>query len=933
MRSFRLGLIGIVVGVMVLLAGLGLGCLPAQAATAVSFSPKVDYGVGSSPGGVTSADFNDDGWLDLAVANMLSNNVSVLLNKGDGTYLVAVNYPVGSQPWAIAPYDFDRNGSVDLAVTNTDSDNISILLGNGDGTFQGQKTVAVGDYPMSIDIGDFNRDSKMDLAVGNCWSENISILYNDGNGNFQVKGTYPAGGQLRGVTVADLNNDTYLDLATSPYEGFVSVYLGSWDAGNNDLVFGNYVTYQTGSSGAYGIVSDDFNGDNVLDLAVANWNNTCVSVLLGNGDGTYRAGVNYTVGTNPSFITSADLNLDGKIDLAVSNGGSGSVSVLTGNGDGSFQIPPINYGVGSSPYGGVASADYNRDGLPDLAVSNGESTSISVLTNNTPLEVAFDQATISVSEGSGQVVIPVSRTTIGTMNVNYYTVDGTATAGGDYTSGSGTLHFAEGESMKTISIPITDDSRGEAEETFAVKLCNVSSPFLLGITNSIEVTINDNDGQGLPGTIQFGAQALSTVENSEEASLIVERTEGDLGRVSIDYYTVNGTAEAGTDYRAASGTLIFGDNQDSAVIKVLLINDNLQEDDKTFTIHLYNVTGGASVGNPNEMTVTILDDESRPSAEVTGLNLTPGDGEISAAWTDPDSFSLAKIRLYIKPEGGDYGLPVEVDKGVQGYTFTGLINGRTYIVKVVTVCTLNLESIGLSAEAIPVNPESAPDLVVKDSQGSGACYSGGKVNVSFTVQNQGLALAGKCDVKVYLLAAEGDEPTNCIATKSLAALKPGKDKKFNLKITLPPGLTGDNIYLMVAADASNLIEENDDWNNRSLITMALQYPDLAFSAVPTIQGNLETGAKIAIQDIVINQGEAPSGQCEVTYYLWDGNDPASKVLLGKRDMAALKAGKTKKGKVKLTVTTIAPGTWHLLAIVDEANVVKEKDETNNQTSV
>jgi hypothetical protein len=122
----------------------------------------------------------------------------------------------------------------------------------------------------------------------------------------------------------------------------------------------------------------DFNGDRVPDLAVAN--RSGVAVLVGDGDGTFQAPVNYPAGTLPRSVVVADFNGDTLLDLAVSNDDN-KISVLLGNGDGSFQAPQ-GLGAGIEP-GLAAVGDFNRDGMPDLAVSNATPSKVSVLMNNT----------------------------------------------------------------------------------------------------------------------------------------------------------------------------------------------------------------------------------------------------------------------------------------------------------------------------------------------------------------------------------------------------------------------------------------------------------------------------------------------------------------------------------------------------------------------
>ena len=115
---------------------------------------------GDNPCSVTTGDFNGDGKTDLATANAVSKNISVLLGNGDGTFAAAVNYAAGDDPSSVTTGDFNGDGKTDLAAANSDSDNISVLLGNGNGTFAVAVNYAAGDAPFSVTTGDFNGDGK-----------------------------------------------------------------------------------------------------------------------------------------------------------------------------------------------------------------------------------------------------------------------------------------------------------------------------------------------------------------------------------------------------------------------------------------------------------------------------------------------------------------------------------------------------------------------------------------------------------------------------------------------------------------------------------------------------------------------------------------------------------------------------------------------------
>ena len=350
---------------------------------ASGFQTAVNYGVGLYPQAIAAGDFNGDGRTDLAVANgnfSSGGTVSILLGNGDGTYQTAVSYGAGRGPSSITVGDFNADGKTDLAVANVLSANVSVLLGNGDGTFQTAVNYAAGANPRSVAVGDFNGDGKDDLAVANNSDANVTVLLGKGDGTFQAGVNYSADTGPQWVTVGDFNGDGKADLVVADYGpnngsgGNLSVLLG-----NGDGTFRPAVGYAPGYT-PFSVVAGDFNADGKADLAVANAGGNNLSILLGNGDGTFKAAVNYPAGVSPRSVALGDFDGDGKVDLAVASY-SGNVNVLLGNGDGTFQ-PASNYLAGAAPLA-VAVGDFNRDGAADLAVANYLSASVSLMLGKT----------------------------------------------------------------------------------------------------------------------------------------------------------------------------------------------------------------------------------------------------------------------------------------------------------------------------------------------------------------------------------------------------------------------------------------------------------------------------------------------------------------------------------------------------------------------
>jgi hypothetical protein len=329
----------------------------------VSFSLPVTYAVGGDPISMTVADFNGDGHLDLAVLNYANRMVGVMLGNGDGSFQATRYFGEPFPAISVAAGDFNRDGRLDLALT---AGGLSVLLGNGDGTFQYTQTFAGGGYTLAV--GDFNHDGIPDLAGTEGPLGGVDVSLCNGDGTFQAPQFYATGPYATGITVGDFNGDGTTDLAvTDPGNNTVSVLLG-----NGDGTFQPAQNFAAGSTPA-SVAVGDFNGDGKLDLAVGNASFNTVSVLLGNGDGTFQPAQNFAADLEPATVAVGDFNGDGKLDLAVGNAVNqvqGGVSVLLGNGDGTFQAPrnfPILLGGFYQGAFSLAVGDFNGDGRPDLA--------------------------------------------------------------------------------------------------------------------------------------------------------------------------------------------------------------------------------------------------------------------------------------------------------------------------------------------------------------------------------------------------------------------------------------------------------------------------------------------------------------------------------------------------------------------------------------
>ncbi|HET6879570.1 MAG TPA: FG-GAP-like repeat-containing protein, partial [Pirellulales bacterium] len=305
-----------------------------------TFQPPVTvYNFGNdSASSLAAADLNHDGKLDLLalVPSSLGTKLDVFFGNGDGTFQSPKTYAVSSAT-SMALGDVTGDRQTDVVLVGTDSHDaitIQTLLNNGDGTFQSPVTSTLGSFttsqgyvfePTSLAIGDFSGDGKLDAVVANYADSRVLVSQGNGDGTFQ-----------------------------SP----ISYTTEAIPAMQQPLIY----------VGVSALAVGDFNHDGKLDIAASNYAAKSVSVLLGNGDGTFQTSINDSIGAQPYDMVAGDFNGDGNLDLAISDRVSNAVDVLYGNGDGTFQLP-ANVASVNSPMA-MAVADLNQDGLSDLVLTN-----------------------------------------------------------------------------------------------------------------------------------------------------------------------------------------------------------------------------------------------------------------------------------------------------------------------------------------------------------------------------------------------------------------------------------------------------------------------------------------------------------------------------------------------------------------------------------
>ena len=338
------------------------GCGP-SARDPEPFALPTAYKVGKKPATVVAYDMNNDEFPDLLVPNIDDHTLMFFKGNGDGTFQEPLVMNTGREPVALAVADFNNDRIPDAAVCNYGDGTLFIVLGQKDGEFKIQPTVKTGKLPIAITTGDFNNDRKTDLAVTLRFDKLIIFLGN-GDGTFKPAEAYKAPGTPARLVSGDYNGDHNADLAIT-FNGlkmnFIRVYFG-----NGDGTFQVPKKIMGGRQAGY-ITQSDMNGDQHLDLIVSSPVADSLTIFLGDGKGGFKRQEDFAAEKGPGYIVAGEFSGDRTPDLIVANVRDGDISLLQGRGDGTFIFPHFNYPVGRQPRA-IAGADFNKDGLKDLAV-------------------------------------------------------------------------------------------------------------------------------------------------------------------------------------------------------------------------------------------------------------------------------------------------------------------------------------------------------------------------------------------------------------------------------------------------------------------------------------------------------------------------------------------------------------------------------------
>lgn len=345
---------------------------------------------GTQPQALATGDLDQDGAMDLIVANVASNDVSVLLGAGEGAFESSTRLQVGRSPTGLAVADVNSDGLLDVLTANSGSHDVSTLLGADGGSYLPARSIPCGNNPQAIVALDLSGDGNVDLAVTSRTADSIMILAGKGDATFEEGVSFPAADAPRALVAGDLDGDGDQDLAAASFgDDAVAVLLNE---GGGRL--GSAVLAPVGRSPT-ALAAHDLDGDGDLDLATCDFASKSVSLLVNDGRGALSRGATLPLAGNGRDLTIADVEGDGDGDVVANHVATpeGSTAIFRNTGDGRFHAA-VNRLVLLAPSALVA-RDFDGDGVPELVLASPTENLALVVGSAEEEEVSLSQRTIT----------------------------------------------------------------------------------------------------------------------------------------------------------------------------------------------------------------------------------------------------------------------------------------------------------------------------------------------------------------------------------------------------------------------------------------------------------------------------------------------------------------------------------------------------------
>ena len=556
-------------------------------------------------------DFDGDSKLDLAIIRGGVNVVHALKGDGTGHFSDYAIVPLTGAPVSVVVRDLNGDGKGDIAVSHSPVDNftrlgvLTVLIGNGSDGFNAATNYST-NSPGMLGSGDFNNDNKPDLVVsgGSVFfgflSSGITFLTNKGNGEFNAPVSLATAHVADLVLVADFNNDGKDDVAATHSGSNVGILLNNFTAARPCLSINDVTITETDSGTANAVFTVNLSEASAQTVRV-NYFTTPVAVTFVGSDAT--KGVDFEpVADTLTFLPGETTKT---IDVPV-------------KGDLLDELDQFFHVVLTTPI--------------NAHISDGRGLG-TIADNDAPPAISITDATAVEGTGFGVQNFAIFTLTLTAPSENFVFVDfsltsGTASANDDFLANPGLASFQPGTVTTTIAIPVNQDNVFEPDETFSINLTNPNSATIADGLG--QATITNDDSQPII-SIGSSLRTEGAAGTSVNAQFNVTLSNPSSQTITVSFATANGTATAGSDYVATSGSLTFNPGETSKAIPVQVTGDNVDETNETFAVNLSsptNATIGAAQG-----TGTIQDDDG-PTLSIGSASVTEGNTEfVNAVFT------------------------------------------------------------------------------------------------------------------------------------------------------------------------------------------------------------------------------------------------------------------------------------------------------------